>query len=192
MTVRKEFAPEVIARARELYEQTDTPSRLIAAEMGICRGTFDNRVAEWGWTRRRYTKTPPAALPIVAADRALDARPAAVIQPPRDLIEHVQRVTGCELDAIEQTLKVLGPANSAEAERSARVLAMLSSTVQGIWARIQGQTRPDEADDDPVPVNIDEFRATVALRMRALIDARQDQTNQSDDATPPADESGGA
>jgi hypothetical protein len=51
---RKEIAPELIARGRWLYENTLTPTREIALMMGLSRNTFDNRVCEWGWVRRKY------------------------------------------------------------------------------------------------------------------------------------------
>ena len=77
-----------------------------------------------------------------------------------------------ELAVIERTLKVLGPASSAEAERTTRILAMISRTVQEIQASAEGQTSADETDDDAVPGDIDEFRETLARRIRAFIEAR--------------------
>ena len=76
-----------------------------------------------------------------------------------------------ELAVIERTLKVLGPASSTEAERTTRILAALSRTVQEIKASAEGQAG-DEADDDAVPGDIDEFRETLARRIRGFIEAR--------------------
>ncbi len=40
---RKEIAPERLAEARRLYENTLTPVREIVAMLGVSRATLDNR-----------------------------------------------------------------------------------------------------------------------------------------------------
>ena len=46
MVPRKECAPELVAKARHLYEQTDAPVDDIAAMMGLTRSPFYHRVRE--------------------------------------------------------------------------------------------------------------------------------------------------
>ncbi len=186
MTVRKIIAPELIAEGRRLYEETNTPTREIAALMGITRGTLDNRIAEWKWTRRRYSAPAPATVPAAAAAEtrpsgtppaetaASDAGPRlAADEPPLAFAARVQRVLEAQMALIERTLNVLGPANSAEAERITRILAMISRTVQDIQASAEGQTSSDETDDDDVPGDIDEFREELARRIRSFVDAKR-------------------
>ena len=88
------------------------------------------------------------------ADAERTDEPAEVLP----FAQRLQRVLDGELAVIERTLKVLGPANNAEAERTARILAAISRTVQEIQATAEGQMSSDEADDDAVPGDIDEFR----------------------------------
>ena len=103
-------------------------------------------------------QVPPAEVP-----------PEEEVLPP--FAERIKRVLDAELAVIERTLKVLGPASNTEAERTTRILAALSRTVQEIQASAEGQAG-DEADDDTVPSDIDEFRETLARRIRGFIEAR--------------------
>jgi hypothetical protein len=181
MPARKHVAPELIAEGTYLYENTLMPIHTIGAKMGLSRTAFYLRVKEWGWTPRRYSCGGPGktqfAAPEAAAEPAPD-EPAEVLP----FAQRLQRVLDGELAVIERTLKVLGPANNAEAERTARVLAAISRTVQEIQASAEGQTSSDEADDDAVPGDIDEFREELARRIHALVDAEQGQTREGDDA----------
>lgn len=174
MTAKIEIDPKLIAEARTLYETTDTPTSVIAAMLGISRGTLNDRIPEWGWTYRRYAKSaaeraaappePPAAAP---------ARECVTLEPPLPLVERLQRVIDAQMQVAERTLKVLGPASSAEAERTARILASVSRTVQDIVAATKGQRPADDADDDPVPRDIDEFREALARRIEAFVAAER-------------------
>jgi AraC-like DNA-binding protein len=180
-TPRIEVAPELIAEGKQLYETTDLPVHDIAARMGLTRHTLNNRIREWHWTRRRYNgaaaPAPPAPSPVPAASPSETAAaglpvPVAADAAPLPFAERMVRVLDAELAVIERTLKVLGPASNAEAERTARVLAMISRTVQEIQASAEGQTR-NETDDDPVPGDIDEFRLALARRIRGFIETRR-------------------
>jgi len=53
MVAKKQFAPELIAEAKRLYEQTLAPVRDIAAMLGLSRTAFHKRVKEWTWRGRR-------------------------------------------------------------------------------------------------------------------------------------------
>jgi hypothetical protein len=210
MTVKKVIAPERIAEARRMYEESDAPTREIAAFLDMSRGTLDNRITEWGWTRRRYSAAkPPAAdaaaavqtdvppdskqadapetpAPAPAADagNSVAAAPAfaeAGEPPPAEVplpfAQRMQRVLEGELAVIERTLKVLGPASNAEAERTTRILAAISRTIQEIQATAAGQTSSHETNDDPVPGDIDEFRETLARRLQGFIEAQREEAS---------------
>jgi DNA-binding Lrp family transcriptional regulator len=183
---RKEIAPELVAKGRRLYEHTLTPTREIATMLGISRNTLDNRIAEWKWQRRNYLRSETAAADVparIAAEPA-DALAAPPVETgaalpaaelPADVAARLGRVIVAEFDVIDNILKVLTPADSAEAERATRTLAVISRIVQAIKATTlsAGQTPPDETDDDPVPRDMDAFRNELAQRLHALIDARQ-------------------
>ena len=72
--------------------------------------------------------------------------------------EWLPRIVAGQMAAIERTLNVLGPANSAEAERTARILATIARTVQEIKATAEGRVSNDETDNDSVPRDMDVFR----------------------------------
>ena len=176
-----EVAPERIAEGKQLYEETDMPLHEIAARMGLRRRTLNNRIVEWNWTRRRYTRggteaeqDAVASMPAIRASAI--AAPASKVSPAEPALPYaarLQRIVDGQLAVIERTLKVMGPASSAEAERTARTLATISRTVQEIKATAEGRMSSDEADDDPVPRDIDEFRRELARRIRGFIEARR-------------------
>jgi hypothetical protein len=168
MTKKIEIAPSVIADGKRLYETTDTPTRVIAATMDISRGCLNDRIAEWGWQRRRHTKALPAPAVTEAAAAQQPALPQ-VLEPPLPFAERLRRVIDAEMQVAERTLRVLGPSSSAEAERTARVLATVCRTVQEIRASAEGRIATNEADNDPVPVDIDEFRIALAGRIEAFV-----------------------
>lgn len=186
---RKQIAPDIVAEAKRLYEQTITPTYDIAAMMGISRSTFNNRVSDWGWTRRGVNNPAVdiarvvrgSAVTTLTANAAIDA--AADITrleaaPPMQraaLAARIQGIVEREMDAVERVLGRLGPADQAEAERSARTLASVARTLREIAALIKPDqvTPPDDADDDPVPRDIDELRHELARRIHTIIDAQR-------------------
>lgn len=190
---RKEIASELVAEGRRLYEQTVVPVGDIARKMGISKSTLQNRVDAWSWKRRDYhselmrklraaevaaaqvsapaseqpTSEPPAAPPVPADRVAIAARIATVVER--------------ELDAVERVLKVIGPNNQVEAERSARTLASIGRALREIAAFNEShEVTPDDADDDAVPRDIDEFRNELARRINEFVDARRSGTDGAD------------
>jgi hypothetical protein len=101
----------------------------------------------------------------------------------------LRRVIDIQMQVAERALKVLGPSNSVEAERTGRILAMVSRTVQEIKATAEG--RADEAANDTVPGNIDEFREELARRIRGFIEARTGNAGGGADGPAGVDERGG-
>ncbi len=168
---RKDIAPELIAEAKQLYETTDMPTGAIAAKLGIARSTLNERIRKWGWTRRRYASTDAAASPATVAPAAHKAQPPA--EPTLPFAMRIQRVIDAQLAVAERTLSVLGPATSAEAERTARVLAAVSRTILEIKAAAEEHMPAHDADNDSVPVDMDEFRETLARRIQLFVEARR-------------------
>ena len=183
---RIEFAPALIAEGKRLYEKTLTPMRDIAALMGISRRTLEKRIREWNWQRRQVsgrpiellhamrgavmaTLTDPSPSPVsIPAD-------SEIAQQRKEIAARIQSLVVQHLSAVEKVLAVLGAADVLEAQRESRTLASLSRTVREIAAlnASEQQVLPDEADDDPVPSDIDEFRRELARRIRGFIEARR-------------------
>jgi DNA-binding Lrp family transcriptional regulator len=190
MVARKQIAPDLLAEARRLYEQTLAPVADIADMIGLSRSNFYKRVREEGWRGRRanagifrFTRAlsgsavmaltgepavQPRAEPEVTKDTVSPEQRAA-------LALRIQQIVEREMDAVERILANIQPADQLEAEHSARTLASVSRTLREIAAlnKPDEAMAPDEADDDPVPREIDEFRRELARRIRGFIEARR-------------------
>lgn len=189
-----QFAPELMAEARRLYEDTMTPAHEIAAMMGISTATLRNRLKEWNWTRRRH---PTRALDLVQAVRG--ATVAAVTAPGvpdgtavpmtqerrEQLAARILDIVERQMDATERVLKTVDPKDQGEGERSTRVLTSIGLMLRETAALLQpDQTgTPDAADDDSVPADLDQFREALARRIEAFIDARRGGTAGADGAS---------
>jgi hypothetical protein len=181
----------LVVEGRRLYECTQTPLGDIAAMMGICRRTLENRIREWNWRRRRVASKPidlfhamrGAAMAAITADGAADTGDRKPISPQRRaaFAERILDVAEREIAAVGRVLDLLGPADQAEAMRVAPILAGLSRALREVAALNQTEAAaPDETDDDTVPSDIDEFREEVARRIQRFIDARRGRAEGSD------------
>lgn len=198
MALKKQIAPELLAEAKRLYEQTLAPVDDIAGMLGLSRSNFYRRVREGNWRGRR------ASLGTFQFARALSGRavvamtaepaeqPRADIAAPGDPVSpqqrmalalRMQQVVEREMDAVERVLDAIRPDDQGEAERSARTLASVSRTLREIKAlnSPEDETPPNDADDDSLPRDIDEFREALARRIEAFIDARQGSEGGTDD-----------
>jgi hypothetical protein len=188
MVAKKEIAPELLAEARRLYEQTLAPVGDIAKMVGLSRSNFYERVSGGGWRSRRARPTFSMARAVLEATQTPDARQAAqelladatVRDDPVSLQQRAaiaQRIIGVverEMDAIERILKVITPADQLEAEHSARTLASLSRTLREIAALNQPDNEmPPNGPDDDDPRGIDEFRRELTRRLQGIIDTRR-------------------
>jgi len=99
------------------------------------------------------------------------------------LAARIQAVAEREMDVIERVVQVLGLADEAGAERVTRTLAGVSRTLREVAALNQPDevTPPDDADADPLPRDIDEFRNELARRIRGIIAARKAAAAGGDD-----------
>ena len=188
---RIEIAPDVIAEGKRLYEQTPTAMRDIAAMMGICRRTLENRVREFNWKRRRV-----AALPIDLAHAARGAAMAVLtgdapevdamaVTPQRRAVatQRMQAIVEREMEAVERVLAVISPADQVQAEGSARTLATIARALRDIAAlnlaadevkdAHDAQHADDAAADDAIPRDLDAFREELARRLQGIIDAHR-------------------
>ena len=190
MPARKHVAPELLAEAKRLYEQTLAPVDDIAGMIGLSRTPFYKRVKEEGWRGRRARigtfefarALSGSAVMAITAEPA--DQPRAEPEPCNDplspeqrmaLALRMQQVVEREMDAIERILGKIKPSDQLEAEHGARTLATVARTLREIKALTtpEEETPPDEANNDPVPGDIDEFRLELARRIRGFIESRR-------------------
>lgn len=180
MVRKKEFTPEAIAQAKHLYEQTLAPVNDIIDMLGVGKPRFYRLVKAEGWKGRRASAgtfqfaravVDAAALPAAASGSASKALAEARVA----LAARIQNAAEREIEAIERLLAVMAPADNAEADRTARTLASVARALREIAALNQPEevAPPDEADPDPVPSDIDEFREALARRIESFIAARR-------------------
>jgi hypothetical protein len=194
--LRKVIPPETLAEAKRLYEQTLTPMADIAALMGVCRSTLENRVRELKWKRRSSGCT---GLDVAYAVRgavvsAITASPTLPLSEERRfaLAERIQGVVERQMEAVERVLGVLKSDDQAEAERTTRTLAHVTRVMREIAALTRPDAAPDDdADDDPIPRDIDELRFELARRIHAIIDAQAGQENRGPERILPPGEPAG-
>jgi hypothetical protein len=190
MAARKQIAPELLAEAKRLYEQTLAPVGDIAGMVGLSRANFYKRVQEGGWRGRRAKVATfqfaralsGSAVAIMTAEPA--EQPRADLAAPSDPVSpqqrmalalRIQQVVEQEMNAVERILSKIQPSDQIEAEHGARTLASVARTLREIKAlnSPEDETPPDDADDDPIPRDIDEFRRELARRVRGFIEARR-------------------
>jgi AcrR family transcriptional regulator len=190
MAAKKQIAQELIAEGKRLYEQTLAPVDDIAAMMGVSRTLFYRIVREGKWRGRRASVATfefaraltgsavatiaPAPAEQLRADFVVSNDPVSP-QQRAAVTQHLMNLVERELRAAERIIERIAPGDQIEAEHGARTLASISRTLREIKAFNQPDqvTPPDEADDDPVPRDIDEFRRELARRIRGFIEARR-------------------
>jgi hypothetical protein len=190
MMREKYIAPEVMAEARRLYEESLASVEDIRGMMGLAGSSFYRRVQNHGWRRRRVhagrsefvrslsgtavakllapSPDPPRA-ELVANNEPLSP------QQRNALAQHIMATTRDALDAVQRVIGNITPGDQVANEHCARTLASVSRSLRDIAAlnKPDEVTPPDEADDDPVPRDMDEFRYELARRIRGFIEARR-------------------
>jgi hypothetical protein len=175
MVRKKELSPELVAEARCLYEQTLTPVKDIIAMVGLARSNFYYRIRDWGWHQRRrrgrngsfelvHALTTSEVMRLPPMETAVEDVAPVSPQQRYVLALRIHEAAERQIAAVEKVLDALAPGKTDEAERRARTLACISRTLQDLAALNQPDevTPPDEADDDPVPSDIDELRNELA------------------------------
>jgi hypothetical protein len=187
MAPKKHIPPERLAEARRLYEQTLAPVDNIAAMLGISKAPFYRIRREQCWRQRRASAATFEFVRALSADSvaAITGEPRAESTPAEPataaqratLAQRIQRVVEREIDAVERVLNVITPADQGEADRSARTLANISRTLREIAALNEPEkVTPPDANDDPIPDDIDEYRDALARRIRGFFEARRART----------------
>ena len=166
-------APEHMTEGRRLYEQTRMPCADIAALLGIAERTFFTRVRKWGW-RRRMSRIPQED-PARAPDEPAPALPAPASAAPEStaIAARIERLVERELTAIEKVIARHGldQEHTEQVERSARVLASLSRTLQEM-KRLEQKDARHKDDNDRGPADPDEFVRDLVRRMDEIVARR--------------------
>ena len=164
------ISPEQMAEGRRLYEQTRMPVADIADMLGIAASTFFTRSRAWGWRRRisRIPREDPA--------RTSDEGAPGEASKAAAMAARIERLVEHELSAIETIIARDGPDDerTEKVERSARVLASLSRTLQEVKRLDTRETRRKE-DNDRGPADDDEFIRSLVRRIDEVIARRKDQ-----------------
>ena len=199
---RVKFSPELEARARYLFEQTDRPLADIAFELGIHKGTVPVVARRRKW--KRYAPLPhdvsPATRILVETERLeqrrettqpgsdlerdLPARPdGASSESVSDLVARLRRAVLNELTVVESLRDRLKnePQTRVAAERTARTLSVLTDTLQKLQ-RLQCAV-PANGPDHDMPADIDAFRDELARQIEEFVASRSDSAD-GERATP--------
>jgi hypothetical protein len=189
---------ELLAHARQRFEETDTSLAKIAIDLGVHRKTITKMARREGWLR--YVRPPrdlPRAVKLGTQASALEAEVSRAAAPARastaendndisaagadltmpplaDTVERLYRAVLEELAAVETLRAQLKrePQSPQDAERTARTLSSLTETLQKLQ-RLQCATPPSGSNnDDDMPADIDEFRRELARRIEAFVASR--------------------
>jgi DNA-binding transcriptional MerR regulator len=142
--------PDLLEKARHLYEETKTPVMQITRMLEINRFQFQSLSKQSGWKTRRpaYTKTR-------FAERRL-------------LVRRIENAVGCKIAAIERCMD----SPDTDPEKSARALATLAKILRELSEMdvADSKTRREDAahKDEPPPRDIETLRATLAKKLEQL------------------------
>jgi hypothetical protein len=194
---RVKFSPELEARARYLYEETDASTADIAFELGVHKGTVPDIA-----NRRRWKRYVPPARDVSPVTRILveaemlerrrestQTNPAvpgaqpAENEPESELVARLRRAVRAELTVIESLRNRLKnePQSRVAAQRTARTLSTLTDTLQKLQ-RLQCAI-PANGPDHDMPADIDAFRDELARQIEEFVASRPD-TADGERATP--------
>jgi hypothetical protein len=188
---RSKFSPELEARGRHLFEETDAKLADIAFELGIHKGTVRVVAERRGW--KRYVPPPRDVSPatrILVETESLERRRETAQTGPEDgraqpdgtggasesdLVARLRRAVLNELTVIESLRDRLKnePQSRVAAERTARTLSTLTDTLQKLQ-RLQCAV-PASGSLYDIPADIDEFRNELARRIEAFVASRTDE-----------------
>jgi transposase-like protein len=146
----RKYSPEVVERARQLYEGSAHSIEDIAAGMGIAQSTIGAWAKKHRWTR-------PEGAPRPAGPR----RKAVERSTPAQLCQRMHRALGRQLTKLEQRVEI---ASRDSAEKDARTLGVLAKTLETL---MQLDRNDGAKVNKPEPVDRDELDADLAKRIEA-------------------------
>ena len=201
---RCKFSPELEARGRYLFEETEAAMADIAFELGIHKGTVPVVARRRGW--KRYVPPPRDVLPatriLVETENLERQREIAQSGPEgaraqpdgasgeseSDIVTRLRRAVLDELTAIETLRDRLKnePQSRIAAERTARTLSTLTDTLQKLQ-RLQYAV-PASGSLYDMPADIDEFRNELARRIDEMVASWSDEGAREQSVAPGPDD----
>jgi hypothetical protein len=171
-----------IERARSLYAEKFTVARCLAAG-NMSHGTL----YYWLDGGPRDDKGVALLPPIPRRRQIAGKRRKPLAGSSVSLLARLTRTAERQALDIEQRLS-RPAASGPERERDVRILAMLTRTLRDVVAMAPDGLAPgvaqgaaQEAEHDPVPADMDEFRNELARRIRGFIEQRQAQKDAAQD-----------
>jgi hypothetical protein len=176
-STRIQIAPEVVVKAKHLFEETSTPSQDIAAMMGISLDTLRRRGREWGWQRHSRlpaTRESPGSLSRVSESIAAARR--------RAVASRIMTILEDELARIENMFRDIGASTEGAFDNRMRALLGVTKTLREVelMSRSNEVIPPDAADNDSTR-DIHEFREALARRIESFVAAQQNANGGTDD-----------
>ena len=178
------YTPELLAYARQRFEQTASSLAEIGLDVGISKETVRALAEQEGW--KRYER-PPHGLPPATRlsmqaetsghlkhersdtheDRLVNLpQGEGDIPPLSDTVVRLHRIVLDELAAIETACAQ--PHSASSSARNARSLASLTETLQKLQ-RLQPEPANHGPNDADIPADIDEFRNELARRIERFV-----------------------
>jgi hypothetical protein len=166
-----------IERARSMYAEKFTVARCLAAG-NMSHGTL----YYWLDGGPRDDKGVALLPPIARRRQIAGKRRKPLAGSSVSLLARLTRTAERQALDIEQRLS-RPAASGPERERDVRILAMLTRTLRDVVAMAPdglAQRDAQDAEHDPVPDNIDEFRYELARRINAFVAARRAQKQMAE------------
>jgi hypothetical protein len=196
------YTPELLAYARQRFEQTASSLAEIGLDVGISKETVRVLAEQEGW--KRYERPPhglpPATRLLMQAETSghlkherPDTDGDRLVSLPQgegdipslsDTIVRLHRIVLDELAAIETACAQ--PHSASSSARNARSLASLTETLQKLQ-RLQPEPANHGSNDADIPANIDEFRNALARRIERFVIERTDAGDGEGCAAPVVD-----
>ena len=170
-----EHTPEVLARAKHLYEDTGMPVADIARMLEISQTTFYIRLrTDWHWKKRnrQLAELDAAAETSVPVEEIREiAEPLMKTVENESLFDRAQAAVVAQMRKIEDVLNRVEGVHlrSTDAERAARTLASLMRTLKELTeiGRPAGKGESEKSKEDEFR-DLEQFRSNLAERLDRL------------------------
>ena len=188
MSLRRiQIPPELAAKGKYLFEETNALRQDIAAVMGISPDTLRRRSIEWGWKPRprlsavRASRLAGGTRFATRQHHAGSAGDPAAAARRRAVALRIMAMLEDELARIETTFREAGVSAGGAFDNRIRAILGVTKALR----EVELMTKPDEvippdAADNETPRNIDEFREALARRIESFVTAQQNADGGTD------------
>jgi hypothetical protein len=184
------IAPELVAKAKHLFEETSTPTQDIAAVMGVSVDTLRRRSREWGWQlppRQTGSRMPAISggtrsLSVGRQRHGGSVDESVTAARRRAVASRIMTMLEDELARIESTFKDVGASIEGAFDNRMRALLGVTKTLREVelMSKSDEVIPPDAADNDATR-DIHDFREALARRIESFVAAQQNADGGTDD-----------